>query len=157
MGLVVELSFVNVSNGASYAFAPNANCRVQKYDPAYTGRVVDRPRMQEHGANPTVPYIDKLPIHLEGLLLADSTEQLISERNDFLRAMLGNLTRRKTQAKSGTLTIQLDGWSDAADVDVAVESAEAPLEKDGVRTCNFQVTVIAFQPYALSDDVVFYL
>lgn len=155
--LVVELSFQNVSNSATYDFAPNPNCRVQKYDPAYAGRVVDRPRMQEHGANPTVPYIDKLPIHVEGLLLAATSDLLISERDDFLRAMLGDLTRRKTSPKSGTLTIQLDGWGAAGEVDVAVESVEAPLEKEGVRTCNYQVTFIAFQPYALSDDVALYL
>lgn len=154
--LLVTLSFANVSNGAEYDFL-TPGCRVQKFAPSYQGRVVDRPRMQEHGANPTVPYIDKLPIQQEGILRGDTQAGLIQEREDFLRAMLGNLTRRKTAAKSGTLTIEYEGWGTSATVDVAVESVEAPLEKEGVRTCNYLVSWIAFQPYALNGDLPFYL
>jgi hypothetical protein len=145
--ILVTLEFTNVSNNATYDFL-QSGCRVQKFSPSYQGRVVDRPRMQEHGAVPTVPYIDKLPIAQEGLLIGDSQFELIDERDRFLEAVLGNLSRRKTLAKSGVLTVEYEGWGEQAEIDVAVESAEAPLEKDGVRTCNYMVNWIAFDPYS---------
>lgn len=148
--MLEALSFTNLA-AVTYDFMGDGN-RVQLWKPNVQPRGSGRARMQAHGENPRFPFFGALTIHQEGLFRGRRHAAVLSERQAFLDALLGDLTVAPADSKLGTLTVKYIGWTESATGDVTADDHDEPLSKDNVNVLPYMITWRSFLPYFVGDD-----